>query len=110
MITRLEHWSLCSRPFGRVQPPEEEGVCLVGCVVGHPRHRDGKEVLTSPVMHCGVNAVVTKSGSEYALGLVDPSYERSYPGARQRLLTRLERGSREQTGPPELTWAAPHMA
>ena len=102
MNTKLEHWSLRSRPLGRVQPPEEDGVCLLGFVVGHPRHSDGKEVLTSPVMHYGANRIVTKSGSEYELGLVDPSYERCYPGSRQRLLTRLEMGLRE------LTCAAQH--
>ena len=100
MNTRLEHWSLRSRPLGLVQAPEEEDVCLFGVVVGHPRHRDGKEVLTSPVMHYDADRIITKSGSEYELGLVDPSYERCYPGALQRLLSRLE------MGPQELTCAA----
>jgi hypothetical protein len=95
MNTRLERWSLRSRPFGLLQPPEEEDVCLFGVVVGHPCHRDGKEVLTSPVMHYGAKRIVTKSGSEYELGLVDPSYERFFPGAFERLLSRLEMGSRD---------------
>ena len=103
MNTRLEHWSLCSRPFGQAQAPEEESVCLLGFVVGHPLHRDGKEVLTSPVMHYGSNRVVTKSGSEYELGLVDPSYECRYPGALERLLTRLEMGTRELTSAVQYT-------
>ena len=97
MRTRLEFWSLRSRPLGRAQPPEKQGVCLLGFVVGHPRHRDGNEILTSPVVHHGANCVVTRSGSEYELGSIDPSYERCFPGALERLITSLEMGSRELT-------------
>ena len=103
MNTRLEHWSLRSRPLGLVEAPEQEDVCLFGVIVGHPFHRDGKEVLTSPVRHYRANRIVTKSGSEYELGSVDPSYERCYPAALQRLLSCLA------TGPQELTCAALHM-
>ena len=96
MNTRLEHWSLRSRPLGRIEPPEEDAVCLFGLVAGHQRHRDGKEVLTSAVVYWADNRVVTKSGTEYELGAVDPSYERCYPGALQRLLARLEMAPQEQ--------------
>jgi hypothetical protein len=89
MAARIEHWSLHSRPLGQWQSPEDEGVCLFGSVVGHPRHRDGKEVLTTPVVECRANRIVTRSGSEYELGTADPSYERCYPGAFRRLLARL---------------------
>ena len=88
-----------------MQPPEEDAVCLFGFVAGHQRHRDGKEVLTSAVMHCVAHRIVTKSGTEYELGSVDPSYERSYPGALQRLLARLNAVRQE---PAELAFAGQH--
>ena len=90
MIAKLQHWSLRSRPLGEWQSPEDDGVCVFGFLMGHPRHCDGKEVLTSRVVRCQDNRIVTKSGSEYELGSPDPSYERSYPGALQRLFARLE--------------------
>ena len=90
MAARLQQWSLRSRRLGQWQSPEEEGVCLFGFVVGHPRHRNGKEVLTTPVIRCCANRIVTRSGNEYELGLTDPAYERRYPGALQRLLARQQ--------------------
>jgi hypothetical protein len=90
MFARLEHWSLCSRPLGLWRSPEDEGACLFGLVAGHPRHRNGKEVITSPVIWCSASRIVTRSGSEYELGSADPAYEERYPGALQRLLARLQ--------------------
>ncbi len=101
---RLEHWSLRSRPYGRWESPEEKGVCLFGHVVGHPLHQDGKEVLTTSILHFGVDCIVTKSGSEYQLGTVDPDYERRYPRALQRLLKVLDKCL---PAPPVLTCVAP---
>jgi hypothetical protein len=92
----LQNWSLRSRPWGAVESPEQEGSCLYGLVIGHPRHRDGKPVLTSPVAARRTHCVVTRSGSEYDLGDPDPAYERLYPGARERLLERLEPRARQQ--------------
>jgi hypothetical protein len=89
MFAKLQHWSLHSRPLGEWQSPEQDGVRVFGYVYGHPLHRDGKEVLTSPVIRCSANRIVTRSGSEYELGAVNPAYERRYPGALDRLLIRL---------------------
>lgn len=96
---KVEHWSLRSRPMGRIEPPEMPGVCLHGQVIGHPYHIDGKEVLTTAVLNFGLDTVITKSGSEYELGEVDPAYEKLFPGAEQRLLRALDRA---QPKPPEL--------
>jgi len=93
MVARLQNWSLHSRPPGEWHSPEEDGVRVSGFVFGHPRHLDGKELLTSPVMRCCDNHVVTRSGSEYELGSIDPAYERRYPNALQRLFVRLEQGA-----------------
>ena len=71
---------------------------VFGFVFGHPRHLDGKELLTSPVMRCSANRIVTRSGSEYELGSVDPAYERRYPDALKRLFARLEQGGRGAGG------------
>ena len=89
MIAKLQHWSLRSRDSAGWQSPDEDGTRLFGLVFGHPKHFDGKELITSPVVQCTANRVVTRSGSEYALGPIDPAYERRYPGALQRLLARL---------------------
>ena len=62
-----------------------------GFVSGHPCCADGKEVTTSCVVGRAGNKVVTKSGSEYELGTVDPAYESMFPGAPQRVLARLSR-------------------
>jgi hypothetical protein len=91
----LRNWSLRSRPSGQLESPEQEGSCLYGLIIGHPLHRDGKEVLTSPVAARCANHIVTKSGSEYDLADPDPAYERLYPQARQRLFARLEPCSRQ---------------
>ncbi len=102
---KLDHWSLRSRPLGRIEPPEVPGVCLFGNVVGHPYHLDGKEVLTTAVLHFGLDCVITKSGSEYELGEIDPAYEMLYPGARERLLQALELSMPE---PPKLSSPPQH--
>jgi hypothetical protein len=71
---------------------------LFGFVFGHPRHLDGKELLTSPVVRCHANRIVTRSGSEYELGSIDPAYERRYPDALNRLFARLEQGGERAGG------------
>lgn len=101
---RLERWSLRSRPYGRWESPEEAGVCLFGHVMGHPLHQDGKEVLTTAVLHLGLDCIVTKSGSEYELGTVDPDYEQRYPRAEQRLVRAL---NQSQPAPPVLSCFTP---
>ena len=98
MFARLQHWSLHSRPPGEWQSPEEDGARVFGFVFGHPRHLDGKELLTSPVMRNSDNRIVTRSGSEYELGSIDPAYEPRYPDALLRLFARLEQGKRGTGG------------
>jgi hypothetical protein len=96
MIARLQCWSLFSKPPGEWEPPEKDGVRVFGFVFGHPRHLDGKELLTSPVLRCCANRIVTRSGSEYELGSIDPAYERRYPGSLRRLCVRLDPDSKDE--------------
>jgi hypothetical protein len=86
---KLEKWCVLLRTSPALQPPERERFCLHGSVFGHPRCADGKEVTTSLVISRNGDKVVTKSGSEYELGDVDPFYEFLYPHARDRLLSGL---------------------
>jgi hypothetical protein len=86
---KLERWCVISRSSPALQPPETDRVCLHGIVSGHTRCADGKEITTSLVVSRNGSRVVTKSGSEYELGVADPAYESLFPNARQRLFARL---------------------
>ena len=86
---KLEKWCVLLRSSPTLEPPEQERFCLHGSVFGHPRCADGKEVTTSLVVSRNGDKVVTKSGSEYELGAVDPFYESLYPNARQRVFAGL---------------------
>lgn len=61
---RLENWSVLKLDLG------EHGIIqrMVGVVYGHPRKRDGSEVITSPVKVTDGQVVVTRSGTRYVLG------------------------------------------
>jgi hypothetical protein len=89
MIT-LKNWALVSgdNPY---RAPETD-LHLSGAVYGHPRHENGKNVVTSHIVEavrdgdiCGI--IKTSSGSEYAIYAsdVNPEYEKLYPDAFNRL-------------------------
>jgi hypothetical protein len=99
---KLDKWCVLSRSSPALQPPELERLCLHGVVSGHARCADGKEVTTSIVIYRNGNKVVTKSGSEYELGNVDPSYESLYPHAHERLMARLREDHPLQPLPYEI--------
>lgn len=94
---KLRRWCAVSRTSPSLLPPEQERLCLHGLVSGHPRCADGREVTTSLIVSRNGNKVVTKSGSEYELGEVDPLYEAMFPNALDRLLRRLQ---------PHIAWTA----
>jgi hypothetical protein len=84
---KLENWSVTCRWDQPYIAPELK-TCLQGLVYGHPEFPDGETVTTSIIKEVTVEGhIVTKSGSTYELGEVDPAYELAYPNARQRLLT-----------------------
>ena len=83
---RLENWS-CT--YGYVSPytaPEQLQQRLAGEVYDHPNFPDGDEIVTSSIIAICDGRVMTRSGSMYDLGVVDPAYEEKFPNARNRLL------------------------
>jgi len=90
---RLENWLVTQDPHEKWDPykaPELYTPRLVGDVYGHPTFPDGHTIsVSTPVSSDGNNTITTKSGSMYKLGKVNPDYEKSYSGAKQRLINSL---------------------
>ena len=89
--TRLENWSV-GFIGDQYTAPELRVSILQGNVYNHPnpaRHPDGKSISTSPIIGKRNRKIVTKSGTEYHLGKVDPNYEKLFPGARARVFKNL---------------------
>lgn len=77
MSYKLEDWAIYSgHLMDPYRPPEAAGIRLEGIVTGHPRHDDGKRVITSRVLSASGRLVKTNSGSEYELGTVSPGYSK----------------------------------
>ena len=86
----LENWCIVEDESDPFQAPELRWPLLQGNVYGSDKFPDGKLIaMGRPVSRQG-DAVVTASGSVYELGAVDPRYEASFPGAKQRLLNSLD--------------------
>ena len=89
-MTRLENWAFVGRnPYAS---PEMQQYGLKGFVYNHPRgiFKDGDEIITSAISHLNEHGqIVTKSGTVYELGEIDPEYEKMYPNAKERLLDRI---------------------
>lgn len=76
-IVKLENWSVvdCGGDHCNFyQAPEQISHCLFGEVYGHPLHKDGKRVRTSPIKFINGKYVVSTSGTEYELGKSDETY------------------------------------
>ncbi|MDY6958323.1 MAG: hypothetical protein SVK08_04125 [Halobacteriota archaeon] len=75
---KLENWSVVSNatPY---TAPEAIVPSLQGYVYNHPKHEDGKHVITSHIVAVYGRKVQTWSGSIYELGKVDPKYQEAYP-------------------------------
>ena len=89
--TILENWSVCSAG-DEYTPPELMSPRLQGNVYGHPnfnRHYDGKHIVTSTPIGQRNSKVITRSGTEYTLGKVDPEFEKQYPNSRERVFNSL---------------------
>lgn len=67
---KLEDWSTIFTDPDPYKPPELQVMRLHGKAYGHPRHEDGKEVVTSRVVDLDLEgrSAKTRSGSTYTLG------------------------------------------
>jgi len=87
---KIENWSVINCPGSPYDPPELWIPRLHGKVYGHPRFEEGKDIATSRIVGIEGELLVTHSGSQYELGIVDPDYEKAYPDARKRLFKSLQ--------------------
>lgn len=80
-MPKLDNWSVCYAPISPFHAPEMYKQRLCGIVSGSERFSDGKHVTTSVLISFNLDneTVVTKSGSEYELGIIDPEYEKLFP-------------------------------
>lgn len=89
----LENWSVVVRNPEAVTPytaPELIAHALHGVVTGHRYMQDGSIITTSRIVGQRNGKVITASGTEYELGVVDPAYEQAYPDASTRLFKTLK--------------------
>lgn len=83
-IKKLEKWSVVGIDRSPYDAPENHWHCLQGI------NEAGNQVVTSTVIGCRNGYVLTRSGSVYELGEVDPDYEKLYSNAKERLFKRLK--------------------
>ena len=87
---RIENWSVVNVLPSEYSAPETGQPSLYGQVFGHPEFLDGTFVTTSRITGKNhVDEILTRSGSVYSLGKVNPMYEEKYPDAKNRLLNNL---------------------
>ena len=91
-VIRIENWSIGTNDPNPYLSPEQMSLRLAGEVHGHPKIADGIFVHTTRIVGLGENdTVLTKSGSRYMLGEVDPEYEAIYPNAKERTFEALRK-------------------
>lgn len=73
-IVRISNWRLVADPRDAFKAPELRGSCLCGIVHGHPKKRDGREIVTSSIVGVRGRLVITSSGTHYRLGPIQPEY------------------------------------
>lgn len=66
-IANLENWACIYDEKDFFTPPENRNIFITGIINNHPRHKDGKKVITSRVIEIKNNTVYTKN-SIYILG------------------------------------------
>lgn len=60
-------------------------IALIGEVEGHPKHEDGKVVVTSACIGKYNGCIITSNGSHIELGEPKADYARMFPDAKERL-------------------------
>ena len=73
----LEHWHLRGQFTEFMMGLDDGKAYLYGRVSGHNNQPDGTVVQTSAIIELNLNSrvAVTKSGTEYHLGAMEPQYE-----------------------------------
>lgn len=72
----LEEWSVVYK--GDIyKAPEQRSTCLSGKVYGHSHHKDGKNVVTSSIMHADGRDIFTRN-TKYKLGKASQEYKDWY--------------------------------
>lgn len=86
-IYTLNNWSICAAGLNPYQAPETIEQCLQGNVFGNPRFNAGDHITTTGIVSVDPekDLVITRSGSVYKLGTIDPAYEDQFPDAKARL-------------------------
>lgn len=88
---KIENWSVTLvGPIDPYKPPEAHKQAISGNVYGNPKFPEGCFVTTSSIKRVLSDGVITKSGSFYELGEIDPEYEKLYPNARERFFANAE--------------------
>lgn len=82
----IENWSFGANPKSPYDPPELWQYVLQGEVMVNGKWTNIQT--TTPSYRDG-EIIITRSGSRYALGEVDPEYEKLYPDARNRLMAMI---------------------
>lgn len=91
-MPKLDNWSIVHTALSPYHAPEKYAgyARLQGLISGHPNFQDGLGVTTSRVVAVDGDVLITKSGTRYELGEVDPNYEKEFPNARERLFKSQE--------------------
>jgi hypothetical protein len=88
-MPQLNCWSVTIYDEGVYSAPELRTFHLQGLVSEHPDFEEGHHITTSRIVGKVGEDIITRSGTVYTLGDVDPKYEALYPDAKRRLLASL---------------------
>lgn len=73
----IEDWGVVAKTKDIYKAPEQFSSHLSGKVFGHPLHEDGKNVVTSSIMHVCGKEIFTRN-TKYVLGKVSQEYKNWY--------------------------------
>lgn len=73
-MIKMHNWLIGGKEA--YSPPEDQVKVIQGEVYGHPRFPDGHKINTSALIECWSRTAVSKSGTRYVLGRIDPDYRK----------------------------------
>lgn len=74
-MIKMHNWSI-GGSGDAYTPPELQVKKLRGEVYGHPRFPDGHRISSSALIEAWSRTAVTKSGTRYVLGRINPEYRK----------------------------------